>query len=178
MDDDGGLMFWQQQGHQQEQFEIAEMLRTIFEYVDGDLIWKVKKGRARVGDKVNGLSLNGYKRVGIDGKVYLVHRIIYAMFNNDFPERIDHIDNNRSNNRIDNLRPSTARENGWNALISTSNKSGVKGVSWHKKSSKWQAHLRTMLGNEYVGLFTSLDDAKTALAELRNKRHGSFANNG
>lgn len=177
-DGDGGLRHWQELDQQQEMLDLAEKFRSMFEYSDGELIWKVKKGRARIGMVVNGMTMNGYKRVQVEGVLYLVHRVIYAMFKCDFPEKIDHVDNNKANNRIENLRPATQRTNMWNTKICSRNKSGVKGVSWCKQSNKWQVHIRTMEGNKFLGLFSSLSCAEQKIKEYREIHHGEFANHG
>lgn len=156
-----------------------EFLCETFDYDEGKLYWKknftykIKKGNL-AGTK----NSRGYFQVGMNGKLYLIHRIIFKMHNGYLPQYLDHIDTNRENNRIENLRPATSSENHHNASKRTDNKSGVKGVCWDKRRSKWRAscHLN---GVQYcAGLYDSIEEAKKQLEVFRKSKHGSFANNG
>jgi len=121
---------------------------------NGVLTWKTStSNRGLVCSPVGDLNSNGYLRVGIDGKRYLVHRVIWLMAYGHFPENeIDHIDRNKLNNSLDNLRevsPQCNRRNTGNLSNCTS---GVKGVSWVKDREEWVAYItiyskRKVLGN-------------------------------
>lgn len=86
---------------------------------------------------------NGYIRCGINNTVYLIHRVIYCLFHKiNVPTNlvIDHIDGNKTNNHPSNLRVVTRQENNMNTLLSKRNKSGKKGVIWHKTMNLWMVH--------------------------------------
>jgi hypothetical protein len=91
------------------------------------------------------------------------------------PEYVDHADNNRTNNRIENLRECTNQQNSFNAQISKNNTSGVKGVSWDKSRNKWQS--KTMFGRKtvHLGRFNTIDEAAIAIKSWREQNHGNFA---
>lgn len=159
-----------------------EYLHEIFDYKDGNLLWKNKTidsmGRSK--NYLNGqiagtLEKHGYLKVRVNNKNYLIHRLIFLYHNGFFPIQVDHIDGNSLNNNIENLRPATNAENCRNSKLSINNKSGVKGVSWHKASRKWMAHLQTTEKRHFIGYFNELDKAKLAIIEARNKLHGEFA---
>lgn len=154
-----------------------ESVRDRFDYLpEGQLIWK--KARSLFLGRVAGSPfVRDYRRIAIDGKAYLSHRIIWLWHGNELPDgyEIDHIDGNRENNRIENLRISTHVQNTQNAARRKDNSSGVKGVSWHKDHRKWQAYISINRKREYLGLYDDLSLAAKVVTEARNKLHGSFA---
>ena len=89
---------------------------------------------------------------------------------------VDHIDNNRINNHISNLRWATARENQHNSKISINNTSGVKGVHFDKHTNKWIAKIRIDGIEIYLGLYTTLEEAKEARVIKANAVFGAFTN--
>jgi hypothetical protein len=88
---------------------------------------------------------------------------------------VDHIDGNRLNNQKSNLRLATSSQNKMNRGPRSDNKSGYKGVSWHKQKNKWT--VRIMANGRYksLGLFNKIEKAKQAYNEAAQKYHGSFA---
>lgn len=91
-------------------------LQELFEYRKGKLFWRVdgKHGKVRKGDEAGFLNnVDGYRRVGVDGQYYAVHRIIWRLHNprGRIPFILDHIDGNRGNNAIENLRVVSHSEN-------------------------------------------------------------------
>ena len=75
---------------------------------------------------------------------------------------IDHINQDPSDNRWDNLRAVNHSQNGLNSKISKNNRSGYTGVSWHKQKRKWQAHIRIKGKRRFLGYFTSIEKAYAA----------------
>lgn len=153
-----------------------DLLHEVFEYHDGALYWKVNKGsRARIGDKVGSLQNRGYLSVRLNKKLYLTHRLIYLYHNGVLPEFIDHINGNKLDNHIENLRPATLAQNGFNAKLSNRNTSGVKGVSWNKRYNKWEAYLNKQNKRTCLGSFSSLEEATNAVTKARENHHKEFA---
>jgi len=143
---------------------------SAFDYKDGDLYWK--DSGAKVGGCVN---RGGYKVMGFRNKNYLIHRIVYLMFYGYLPKFIDHVDNDRVNNKLENLRPASPSQNLWNACLRPTNTSGCKGVSWHKKTKKWQVKLSVDRVLKHFGYFDDLELADLVAIEARTKYHGQFA---
>ena len=153
-----------------------DLLHQLFEYRDGELYWKVNKGsRAAAGSLASKKRPDGYARVGIDGKRYFAHRLIFLMHHGYLPECIDHIDGNPSNNHIDNLREATHRQNLYNQKISIDSTSGIKGVHWYKKTKKWRVMLSINGRKKHIGLFEDKELAELASIEARDKYHKEFA---
>jgi hypothetical protein len=153
-----------------------DYLHEIFEYRDGELYWKINKSqKSKIGNIAGCSDGLGYFHTMIDGKNYKNHRIIFLMFHGYLPKCIDHIDNNRSNNCIENLREATKSQNCQNSKKSIRNKSGVKNVHWNKTSQKWQVILMINGKNKNFGYFKDLMVAESVAQETRNKYYGIYA---
>jgi hypothetical protein len=101
----------------------------------------------------------------------LMHRVISKDQNGI---DIDHIDCNGLNNRKSNLRKATKSQNQHNQRISGANKSGVKGVRWHKASQKWVAQIECNGRRHHLGCYASISDAAGAYASASASFHGEF----
>jgi HNH endonuclease/AP2 domain len=155
-----------------------ELLHELFEYRDGELYWKVSRGNARIGMKAGHTANNGYIMVGINKKYYLLHRLIFLMLKGHLPKYLDHIDNNKINNRIENLRECSLKQNSRNCATNINKRSGLKGVSWNSKLQKWAVRIRTDEGRKFFGYYFDKELAALVAEEARNKYHGEFANHG
>jgi hypothetical protein len=155
-------------------------LLELFEYRDGVLYWKINKphSRYKAGDLAGRTVKDGYNQICVNGMRILTHQIVFKMFHGYAPKPIDHIDRNVDNNRIENLRPATNRQNQYNTKLSTRNKSGVKGVWWHKTGKKWQVKVSVNGRQTNFGLYDDLELAALVAQEARTKYHGAFANHG
>lgn len=87
---------------------------------------------------------------------------------------IDHVNGNTLDNRRENLRICTKAENNRNRCINKNNKSGFKGVSWDKKTSKWRAFVYKNGKSIYCGLFITPEEAHKAYYEASKKYYGEF----
>ena len=106
---------------------------------------------------------HGYLRVGINNKVYLVHRIVYYMYYGYWPENdIDHINKISYDNRICNLREVSRSCNLRNSKLSKNNCTGIKGVSWHKKDTSWAVSIHFKNNRIYIGSFKNFINAVKA----------------
>lgn len=155
----------------------SELVRKMFNYVDGGLIWAVDKGRAKAGDKPHKNS-NGYNVFKINGIPYLEHRLIWAWHKMPFSPLLDHINGNILDNRIENLRVATHSQNMRNSHRPTNNTSGVKGVYWQKDKNMWRVQIWNNGKQRYVGRFREINEAKVAASTFRKTNHLEFANEG
>ena len=120
----------------------------------------------------------GYKQGSINSTLLYAHRVIMAMVIGEWPpEDVDHINGDRADNRLCNLRLATRSENMRNMKLPSRNASGCIGVSWDKGTQKWLAQIGIDGRNKYLGVFTSKADAiaarKAAEAELGfHRNHG------
>ena len=151
-------------------------LHELFDYKDGNLIWKVAKAaKLKVGDIAGYLDICGYIVIGVDYKIYRAHRLIYLYHNGYLPLYLDHIDGNRSNNKIDNLRSATISQNQMNRKLSTRNTSGTKGVVWDKRSKRWVVRVVAESKEYFFGYFEDKELAKSVAIKATNKIHKEFS---
>ena len=147
----------------------------IFEYRDGVLYWKNPTGRrAKAGDVAGSKTTYGYISVMINNKRAYVHRVVYLMHHGEFFGDIDHINGIKSDNRIENLRSATRSQN----LCNTKARGETKGVYWNKRDKRWFAQICFQGKRKHIGSFISVDAARKAVSEARDKLHGEFANHG
>ena len=155
-----------------------ELLLQTFSYKDGSLYYKDGfDNQVNKGDLAGSKGSNGYLQVKVSRKSYLAHRVIFLMVKGFLPGYVDHIDGNKLNNKIENLRECTFSQNRCNTTRYKNNKSGVKGVFWDKEHRKWNARIQFNNKRTLVGRYSSIEDAKNAIIEKRNEIHGEFANN-
>lgn len=151
-------------------------VRELFDYrEDGNLVRRVRRGPSLAGDVVGCPGSHTYLSVWVDGKNYLRHRLIFLWHNGFMPEQVDHIDLNRSNNRIENLRAANRSGNGANRGRYANNKSGYKGVCWFKPARKWHAQIKLNGKVHHLGYFDDPAVAHEAYKEAANRMHGEFA---
>ena len=137
----------------------VEYLKQLFNYSDGNLYYKKPRCNIKVGNKVGNLDSKGYLRTCIDYKEYRVHRLIWFYHYGEWPMYLDHINGDRLDNRIENLRPCSMQENNFNRKSLGGSSSQYKGVSQFR--NKWRARF-TFNGKEiHIGTFdTELEAAK------------------
>ena len=153
------------------------LLKELFEYNDGVFYWKVARQGIKCGQIAGSLFSNGYRRIKINGKCYLEHRLVWLFHKGEFPKNeIDHVNGNIADNRIENLREATRSENSCNRKTPIDNTTGFKGVCFNKQSQKYQGQIIHKRTNYYCGVFDTPEDAYAAVCLKRTKLHGEFAN--
>jgi hypothetical protein len=128
--------------------------------------------------RLNGYAINrGYLQVTLDGKKQLVHRLVYSAFNGSIPSAliIDHRDQNRTNNRLSNLRLATYSQNGANRRKKDGTSSRFRGVSWFKRKRKWVASISPNYQSKHLGYFHDEIDAAIARDAAAIEAFGDFA---
>lgn len=147
-------------------------LKEILEYKDGNLYWKIRKSfNITVGQIAGRPNQRGYWQVKIDGKMYLVHHLIWWLVHGQKPQYIDHIDGIPSNNRIENLRECTLSQNQKNAKLSSRNKTGIKNVFWNKNLRKYTIKIN----GKVLGHTSNIKEAITFAVLMRAYLNGEFA---
>jgi len=153
-----------------------EYLKKLFEYQAGLLYWRIKPSpRINIGAQAGCVDKNGYRIIRINKQNYKAHRIIFFMFNGYWPEMVDHINGNKDDNRIENLRAADQHTNQYNRGIPKNNSSGVRGVYWNKSANKWQAYCWVDGVNHHIGVYTDLNEAKLARENFTKIHHKNYA---
>ena len=115
--------------------------------------------------------------IWFQGRQQLEHRVAWFLHYGEWPCRqIDHVNGNRSDNRIANLRLATNSENVCNRGKPKNNTSGFKGVSWNSGRRAWLATIRRKGSNKNLGYFATREAAADAYNRAALKYHGEFAN--
>lgn len=140
-----------------------ERVKELFDYVDGELIWKISPTNSvKAGDVAGSIGGHGYSLTSVDNKKYSNHLIIWVWHYGYLPEHeIDHRDRIRTNNRIGNLRELSHLCNIRNSKQRLS-LSGVKGVSWISRKLShgvWRAYICVHGKISHLGYFSDLTEA-------------------
>jgi hypothetical protein len=128
------------------------------------------------------IDTHGYYRVNLrnDGNTYAkkIHKLVaeYFIANPYNKQCVDHIDNNKLNNNISNLRYCTQQENCMNSKLSSRNTSNFKGVSYHKQRNKWMAYIDINGKKQNLGYFDKIEDAINARVKKAKEVYGEYMN--
>lgn len=163
----------------------AERLREVLNYFpeEGVFVWKVTRSFKAIAGSVAGseYKATGYLRIQIDGTSYLAHRLAWLHEYGEWPALdIDHINGEKADNRIANLREATTSQNGQNQHKAQSgNKSGVLGVYQDKTSCRWRAIIASGGRIYKLGHFDTKDEAHAAYLAAKRELHefGEIAKN-
>lgn len=111
----------------------------------------------------------GYRILSLAGRVFKEHRVVWYKHHGEWPEGdIDHIDQDKLNNRIENLRVVSKSVNSHNiAQANKNSKSGVRGISPYR--GKWRASIDIRGKNKYLGLFDTIAEAKEAYDKAKQE---------
>lgn len=156
------------------------MVRRLFRYEPetGHLYWQEPKRRALIGAVAGGLNDKGYIQVMLGGKLYRAHRLAWVyVHGKDIPPgmEIDHVNRNRSDNRLCNLRLASRFEQQANTKMREANTTGFRGVKWRARKSRWVASIRAYGKRIEIGSFLTKEEAGAAYIEARKKHLGEFA---
>lgn len=155
-----------------------DFLKSVLDYcpATGVFTWKTQRTwRRNAGEEAGGtLDGKGYPRLGIAGKRYTAHRLAWFYVHGVWPsDDIDHINGDRTDNRLCNLRPATRSENNFNK--GSSAKSGFKGVTKSPLCQSWRAEIKVGGVRRYLGSFRTPEAAHAAYCKAAGKIAGRFA---
>jgi hypothetical protein len=159
-----------------------EYLCNALSYRDGFLYWQwrddiplpVNKRFAH--KRAGSVDSKGYIVVRIQLQIFKAHRIVWMMHNGVIPDemQVDHIDGDKANNKIENLRLATSSQNRFNVTKRADNTTGFKGVCHDKRRNKWSAEIRAKGKRYKLGRFASPELAHAAYCEAAKRLHGDF----
>jgi len=130
------------------------------------------------GSIAGGINADGYVQIYVHGKLYYAHRLAWLYVYGEWPSgQLDHVDGNRINNAIANLRIASQAENMKNTALRSDNKSGVTGVCRPKTSDKWLAQIEVEGKNIFLGRFSDFESAVNA-RKSAERQYGFHQNHG
>ena len=147
-----------------------DRVKTLLSYDPdtGFLIWR--KTSKRAGTQ----HYSGYRNVFVDGRCYIEHRVIWLYVYGEWPTvDVDHINRQRNDNRLQNLRLATREENCQNQPLRKNNRSGQTGIYFHKVSQKWAAVINVGKKQVHLGVFCTREEA-TAARHNAEAQHYAF----
>lgn len=155
----------------------AERLRELLSYDcdTGEFRWrKSTTNSVRVGAAAGRSGPKGYRLIKIDCRTWLAHRLAWLYVHGRWPaSQIDHINGDKADNRLANLREATAAENQHNKFRAQANNrtSGLLGVCWHKRDRRWVAQIKVGGKVRHIGLFATPEAAHDAYLKAKAELH-------
>lgn len=162
-DPDNGLLFWKE--------------RPIHHFASEGAMKLINTRCA--GKEAGCMGSDGYLRVRFKGRSHLLHRIMWELINGRIPNemQVDHINHNRSDNRICNLRLATKKENLKNKSRSKLNTTGESGISYRQDVNKFMARVSINGHRHSIGCFETVEQARVARSKVLAE-HGFHSNHG
>jgi hypothetical protein len=149
-----------------------ERLKQLLHYdPDTGVFTRIQSNRAdRLGKQPGSRNTKGHVQIRLDGTLYVAHRLAWLYTNGEFPvNQLDHIDGDKTNNKIANLREATNKQNQENVPLQVNNTSGYRGVSFDKRLKKFRAYVCHNRQQITLGFFVTSELAAAAAKNARDR---------
>ena len=151
-------------------------LKEVLDYnpETGVFIWKIYSGRIKVGYVAGNINKRGYATIGIDGEIYRSHRLAWFYVYGKWPDdQIDHINGQRSDNRICNLRDVTNQVNAQNLKRATRVKTSTNYLGVYKTTNikPWRAQIDIDKKTRHIGYYKTPEEANEAYLKAKRMLH-------
>lgn len=134
----------------------------------------VSRGAAKAGERAGSPTGHGYRRIIIAGYKYYEHHLAWYFVYDEWPDELDHVNGDRSDNRIANLRPCTRTQNCFNSQRPPG-ESGLKGAYLDHRNLQWYSKIQLGRKVVYLGSFNTPEEAHEAFMAAVEQCHGEFA---
>ena len=161
------------------QVQLKEMLD--YNKDTGKFIWRTPRGNNKIkaGDIAGSITSKGYGVIKYNGKIYLVHRLVWLYVYGQFPTSpLDHINCDKADNRLCNLREASYKQNSHNINKRKSCSSKYKGIHWDKNRQMWRARIVIDGKPRCLGFYTTEGDAHCVWCNFAEEHHKEFVNLG
>ena len=136
-------------------------------------IWNARYAGREAMTAVNN---SGYRSGSVGGVGTSAHRAVWALESGAWPcFDVDHINGDRSDNRIGNLREATRSQNLANAGVRSDNTSGLKGASWERRRKRWKANITEQGRQRHLGYYDTAEEAHAAYCQAARLAFGGFS---
>jgi hypothetical protein len=155
---------------------IIEMLR--YDPIEGTFKWFIRPSQGtKAGDEAGYVcKIHGYRKIRVKGRDYYANKIAIFLATGVWPSgEVDHINGDKSDDRLCNLRVVTHQQNMWNQKIRADSQTGYKGVSFDKRSGKYRAHIRSNGKRIHLGIFSTAEVAHKAYMVAALVNYGQYA---
>jgi hypothetical protein len=153
----------------------AETLRALLAYnpETGEFRWRVNRKGIQMGDVAGCVNSSGYTRIKVNGMEFVAHRLAWLYTHGTWPDhQIDHINGDKRDNRIKNLRDVSRSVNLQNQTRARrGSTSGLLGVSWHKHKEQWETKIMIDKRSQHIGYFHTPEAAHAAYLAAKLRLH-------
>lgn len=154
----------------------ALLERVYVDTVTGIVTWTNPKGnKLSPGDIAGSKNNKGYHHIKFDGKYYKRHRLVFYVVNGWLPEILDHKNGKDAGDGIDNLQEASNSQNVKKGNIRSDNRTGYKGISWHKGVQKYQVNITKDGITHYLGCYADIEVAKRVYDKKAIELFDNFA---
>lgn len=134
--------------------------------------WNTKYSGKQAGNRTG----TNYIHINIKNKLYYAHKLAFHLMHGYMPSIVDHINRDKRDNRILNLRPATASQNQINKTVQRNSSTGAKGVNaFHTGNKRWRARIQVDKKKIHLGYFTTKEEASEAYRRAAIIYHGEYA---
>jgi hypothetical protein len=155
--------------------QYARLIELFDLYEDGRFVNRISRGRAKEGERAGTEDVHGYRRILIDGKKYYEHHLVWFWLHEEWPDEIDHIDGDRSNNAPTNLRECNRSLNNCNRSYTAIGEAGLRGAYLNKRTMKWYSQIQFGGQVRYLGGgFDNPEEAHLLFERTAEQIHGVF----
>lgn len=163
----------------QEEFNMVtwDELVSLLSYNEdtGVFTWLINTGSKKKGSRAGSTTVEGYCRITIKGTEYRLHRLAWFYIHKEWPPNvIDHINRDRADNRICNLRLATVQQNKYNMGLMSTSTTLMRGVSLYKRTGKYQAKIRIKGVRKHLGYFNTAEEASVVYEKFAKDNFGEF----